>query len=387
MKLLLTSVDAVIDFSTGKPFEGILEVFDLFEKLEEGNMVVVISSHKEKLALLPEDFPAVQFSAENRGSDSPIKEFLLANSDYNDRSKIIVLAANDADFFTAVNTKIFFLGAAYARDNNPSSKAYDYGLQIYNVEELSLFFERFFTVKNPWYYRLNIGGNFSIYSLTNSNTLGGRSQDIIDLNNKFKQCLKEGNEETRYAFAAYFMMGVYDIVNEVEDIGIWSVYPSSKIEQESDLDYFKELARTTFKGRSKEPLFVRHRQAVKRSDIGDGNRRVSNGCEDQFATMYINPKYKKKLLGATVGVIDDFTSYGTSAETVRALLEKAGVTKIIFLTLGKFGKPYYQYSYRIDGDVFSPNYTATRLAIPVLLSGTPNSEADNAFVTSLKGLV
>jgi hypoxanthine phosphoribosyltransferase len=387
MKLLLTSVDAVINFDTMEPFDGILEVFDLFRSLEEGNEVVVISSHEDKLALLPQDMPAVQFSAGQRGSDSPINDYLLANSAYNDRSKIIVLAANNADFYTAVNTKIFFLGAAYARDNNPTSKAYEYGLQIYEVKELRLFFERFFTVKNPWYYRLNIGSNFSVYSLTNSNTLGGRSQDVIDLNNKFKQCLKEGNEETRYAFIAYFMMGVYDIVNEIENIDYWAVYPSSKVEQESDLDYFKELARTTFKIRTKEPLFIRHTQAVKRSDIRDGNRRISNGCENQFETICINPKYKKKLAGATVGVIDDFTSYGTSAETVRALLEKAGVEKIIFLTLGKFGRPYYRYTYKLEGDIFSPNYTATRLSIPVLLSGTSNDEADNAFVTSLKGLV
>lgn len=388
MKLLLTSVDAVIDYSTGKPFEGILQVFDFFRSLEEGNEIIVISSHEDKLALLPEEVPSAHIKGASRGSDSPIKNYIFNETPYNDRSKIIVLAANDADFFTAVNTKLLLLGARYAINYlNEDSKAYKYGLQIKSVDKLGEFFERFFTIDNPWFYRLNIGTNFRVYSLTNANTKGAKSQDAIVLNNKFKECLKKGNEVTRYAFLSYFIMGIYDIVKEVENIHYWGIYPSSTVEQESDLEHFKELARTTFKVITSEPLFIRHKQAIKRSNIWDPNQRINDGCENQFETMCINPYYKKKLSGKTVGVIDDFTSYGTSAETVRALLEKAGVAKIVFITLGKFGKPYYRYNYEIKGDIFTPAYTATREGKPVHIDGAINQESDNAFVTSLKGLV
>jgi hypothetical protein len=386
MKLLLTSVNAVIDFSTGKPFEGIRELFDVFRGLEEGNEVLVISSHKEKLTLLPKGIDSVHFGAGRRGSDEPIKAFLAANPEY-DRSKVIVLAANNADFFTAVNTKIFFLAARYAIKNDPESKAFQYGFQMPEIEDLELFFERFFTVQNAWYYRLGFGGNYRVYSLTNANTKGARSKEIIDLSTKFKQCLKEGNEETRSAFIAYFITGLYEIVSGIEKVHYWGVYPSSTVEQDSDLEYFKELARTSFKVMSNEPLFIRHTQAIKRSNIYDGDKRIEGGCENQFETMYINPYYEKKLKGKTVAVIDDFTTYGTSGETVRALLEKAGVEKVIFITLGKFGKLYYKYTYEIEGNVFTPSYTARRVRKPELIYGSINNDSDNAFVTSLKDLV
>ena len=387
MKLLITSVDAIIDFRTNAPFAGIIEVLDFFKSLEQGNEVVVISSHEDKLTLLPKEISAVQFAARHRGSNSPIESFLATQSDYNDRSKIIVLAANDADFLTAVNTKLLMLGAGYAKENEPYSKAYKYGLQIASVQGLRLFFERFFTIKNPWYYRLDLGNAYRVYSLTNANTKGYRSQNTIQLNLKFKQCLKEGNEDTRNSFVAYFMMGIYDIVNEVENIDFWATYPSSSVEQESDLDYFKELARTTFKIRAKDPLFIRYKKAEKRSTIYNASQRISDGCENQFDTMHLNPKYRNKLKGKTVGVIDDFTSYGTSGETIRMLLSEAGVDKIIFLTLGKFGKLYYKYNYVISGDVFAHNYSAKRIGQPELLTGRFNDASDEAFVNSLKGIV
>ena len=127
MKLLLTSVDAIIDFDTLKPFKGIIEALEYFKSQEEGNEVVVISMHEDKLGYLPESMNAVQFAAKSRGSNSPIENFLSTNPNYNDRSKIIVLAANDADFLTAVNSKILFLGAGYAKENNPESKATNMG--------------------------------------------------------------------------------------------------------------------------------------------------------------------------------------------------------------------------------------------------------------------
>lgn len=384
MKLLLTSVDAVIDYETGKPFDGIIEVFDLFRSLATGNEVIVLSSHKDKLAMLPEEVPSALI--ENRGSNSPIEKYLIERTEFNDRSKIVVLAANEADFRTAVNTKLLFIGAGYAKNYlNEDSKAYKYGLQVQTVDELAEFFDRFLNVENPWYYRLDVSDDFAVYSLTSSNTMGNKSHDAVTLSNKFRQCLKQGNERTRGAFISYFIVGIYNIVKEVENIDYWGVYPSSRVEQNSDLEYFKELARTTFKVRKNDPLFIRHTKSVKRNEYR-GNR-VDFGCENQFETMIINPAYKGKLAGKTVGVIDDFTTFGTSAETVRALLEKEGVAKVVFITLGKFGRDYYKYSYQIEGDVYSPGYTFTRTAEPRLLRGSTNSASDTVFVNCLKGLV
>lgn len=389
MKLLITSVDAIVNLQDNKPFDGIIESINTFKGLEEGNEVVVISSHADKLKLLPAGFPATRLSSGSRGSNLPIESILSYHSDFNTRGKILVLAANDADFRTASNAKILLLGAGHAKINNPDSKAYQYGLQLPSIGSLNLFFERFAVIQNPWYYRLKVDDKTKLYSLTNANTLGGRSNDSKGISESFKRCLKTGNPSTRGAFVTYFIMGIYDRVKAFEDIDVWSIYPSSTVEQSSDLIYFKELARTAFKKMDREPLLVRHTQAVKRSNFGgkEGRqKRLDEGCDNQFETIHLNPNYRGKIANKVIGVIDDFTTFGTSCETVRALLEKAGAAKVVFITLGKFGYEYAKYNYELQGDVFTPNYTFERQAM-TMLSGDFNNASDVALLASLKGIV
>lgn len=103
--------------------------------------------------------------------------------------------------------------------------------------------------------------------------------------------------------------------------------------------------------------------------------------------MIVNPYYLKgkKLKGANVCIIDDFTTYGTSCETARILLQNAGVNKVLFIAMGKFGKSYNRYDYTIIGDVFSGYAFKQNKRTPMV--GEFNAHnSDRAFIESLTGI-
>ena len=84
-------------------------------------------------------------------------------------------------------------------------------------------------------------------------------------------------------------------------------------------------------------------------------------------------------------MIDDFTTYGTSCETVRNVLEKEEVGQVVFIALGKYGKTYLKYDYELKGNLFG-TYTYNRVLVSDM-TGTFNPFANKEFLDSIKGLV
>ena len=89
--------------------------------------------------------------------------------------------------------------------------------------------------------------------------------------------------------------------------------------------------------------------------------------------------------GKCVCIIDDFTTYGTSCETARVLLEEAGVERLIFICLGKFGKEFHSYSYTLKGDLYD-NFSYTKRK-HTNLSGKFNYNANFEFIKTLGKLI
>ena len=90
--------------------------------------------------------------------------------------------------------------------------------------------------------------------------------------------------------------------------------------------------------------------------------RIELGAKDEFATLMINPDYRKKIETLksqdrfNVCVFDDYMTHGNSFNAVRNLLEKLGANKIIFVSIGIFKSPFQKRDYVISGDVFSKEY-------------------------------
>lgn len=385
MKLLLTSPDAIFD-SEGNFFDGIYDALIHWTKLEADNNVAVVSMRKERLATVPDEFLCLHIKGEYRGSTQLIE--IIKEELKIETTDIIVLGAKLKDVQTAANSKLILLNALYAQENNPDDVIYEreYGIPISDASALKKFFNVFISINLPWYYKLEVDANTAIYSLTNANTMGNVSQDKARLNQEFRDCLKDGDDTYRTQFMIYFLISTYQIFKEFQDIKYWGIYPSSGTGPNPDLDFFLTKARQSYKSIQKEPLLIRTKKANKRHESSPGTR-ITDGCDSQFASMIVNPYYLKggKLKGANVCIIDDFTTYGSSCETARILLQNAGVNKVLFITMGKFGKAYNRYEYKIIGDVFT-GYTFKQIGRTPMVGTFNTHNSDRAFLESLTGI-
>lgn len=381
MKLLITSPDALMDAKSGSNFPDIIETIQRLIDMELIEDVVTVSSREDKLKTIPDALHPTPVSAKLKRGTGLVEALLdTLEKSYSD---IIVLGANDSDLFMATNSKLLLLTAAYAKVNEPGSRIFNYGISINNANSLQFVFEKFLNINEPWYYMLNVDEKTTIYALINANTIG-IAQDMVNLIHEFKKCLKEGYEQYRSLFNIYCMAAVYSI-KEFRDIKYWGIYPSSTKEINEDLEYFKENARKMFKCRASQPILIRTKSTTKRHLKGR-DERIIDGCDEQFRSIVLNPYYQNKLSGQTVCIIDDFTTYGSSCETARILLEAAGVKQIIFATMGKFGRDYYSYDYTIDGDVFR-KYTFKPSTSYRSMIGKFNPQANAEFLNSLRFLL
>ena len=89
------------------------------------------------------------------------------------------------------------------------------------------------------------------------------------------------------------------------------------------------------------------------------------GAREEFRTICINPDFKnkintlKKSKKFNVCIFDDYMTHGNSFNAVRNLLQYLGANKIIFVSLGNFGRPFQKIDYAIKGDVFNTGYSYT----------------------------
>jgi len=381
MKILITNPDTIIDPKTKQYYPGIEQQLNAFNE-KEGQRVVVISVKKFRLDPIPESYYKLTVSIQQRMGTSLIDA--LKRSLGCEISDLFVLGCKRADVAIAANSKVLLLRADYAKEANSDESIYtkEYGISIKNAVNLGVFFDKFMSIKVPWYYKAEISKQTTIYALTNANTFY-RDADISQLSAVFKDLLKNGNNTYQEEFTIYFLVSTYAIVKEFEDVDIWGIYPSSGIENNPHLEYFKEKARQAYNCRKAYPLFIRHTPTVKRHNLGSIDR-IKNGSDEELGTIRINPEWGN-VKGKTVCVIDDFTNIGSSCETSRTLLEAAGAKKIIFITMGKFGKDYINYQYSLSGDPFG--WFKFERGTEKHVRGVFNTFSDEAFIKSLGGII
>ncbi|WKN46432.1 phosphoribosyltransferase [Tunicatimonas pelagia] len=348
--VLITSPDALIDPRTDRWYDGLEQALKFFQSQNPDNLVIVLSRSNEKLKDVPDTYNPVQLPGKVRGSGKVIDALLKQFPNLSERD-IFILGANDADMVTAFNGRVLLLTAAYApTDSRIHSPGY--GIKISSPEKVEEFFRYFLQITDPWYYQIEIDEQATLYTLTNANTFG-RGSDVVKLNEAFRECLKEGAEDYHNTFMVYALMSMQSeqTIDIFRGVDAWGVYPSSSTGPNPILEQFKELFRINYGSRFKQPILLRKSDTLPRHRQKKDTR-VAIGCDNQLETIIVNPKAKAKVNGKTVCIIDDFTTYGTSCETTRILLTEAGAEKIIFVTMGKYGREYYRYSYQIQGNVF-----------------------------------
>jgi hypothetical protein len=346
-KLILTSKAAILD-ATGKPYPGVIEA--LREVYTNGSPTIVLSNLPKPR--LWDDHGFLKFHEcgfiRSRGSGKIVGEILAGSANKGLRhSDIIVLGAKDRDFFMAVNSRSLLIRCDWAAPLE--DRIANYGVPFAKPANIPAVV-RLLEGGAPWYF-VHTGGFLTIYAQTNAGTKFETDAKMIRLVESLRNCLKSGAAHLAKAFMLHFLSSIYS-TEQFSDVDVWGFYPSSNstnIEEEIMADFCRE-ARVTFGQRTRGPLFIRHKASPRRH-LGGGDR---TDPTSQLATVHLNPRYRGRLQGKTVAVLDDYLTYGVSFGVAAALLKSAGAAHVFGAALGKFGSCANCYRISINSDPFAP---------------------------------
>ncbi|MHC1714907.1 MAG: phosphoribosyltransferase [Acidaminococcaceae bacterium] len=268
-----------------------------------------------------------------------------------DETKLIYIGIHDEDLQVAANTKTCLICCNWS-ESDPGEKVVKYGIPINNVQQLSDMLNIFFN-NHGWYSTQNIDSKTTVFSLMNARSrTGAYHQNEAQLIVEFENLLKHG-ARNYYHILQYYLLGCISstkVFNEVQD---WGIFPSSGLNLNQEMHDFKESVRFMLNGKKSEPILIRHLQSQKSHYL---HKDVRIPCDRHFNTININPYYENKLRNRVVCIFDDYLTNGTSFETTRNLLYKAGIKKLYCISLGTFGNNYVRQNYDISGNIFTPNY-------------------------------
>lgn len=278
---------------------------------------------------------------------------------------ISVLGCVDQDALFAFHCKIplfnpqIMVGNALVIETKVSS----YGLPISNFQDIIDCYKAFDINKNN-YFRFDENENFSVISINNANTFGAnRDKEEIRIKRIFETNLKANKGNYEQKILLYLL---FQLINKVlsdkmfDSVDFWGTFPSSKVSNiETSASFLKEAIRVIVGGKPRSSngkvpeIFIRHDNMQSKHT---NQNRLTNKCDRDFDTLILNPLLKDKIQGKCICIIDDYITNGYSAEATKHILLQAGVQRVIFLSMGKFGTKYFKTNYTLIGDVSKPNY-------------------------------
>lgn len=365
-KVILMSLD-LLENATQDNFEtSITDVIaELLNDKENENIIITYSRDRTRLANVKRKFPIKNHNNLIYTTRTNVKDLLKKH----EKSLFLVVGKKNVDFQMAVNNKLLLITPIWF--DLVEKNAMEYGIKVENPLQLYNFIQTI-NNQNTWYSKLTLPDKTTILSLTDARTFEKytKSKEEREVLEKFNQILKKGSRNYYEMFLYHFISSISNNSALFEDINYWGFFPSSSGDHESnEMYYFKETVRKMMKGQPlrneyyiRNPnLLIRHTPTYKSHDIRDVNKRINIGSDNHFSTIHLNPGYKNKLENKNVCIFDDYLTHGNSFECARNLLRKANVGKIIFVTLGRFVRPYQYQEYEINGDIYTNNYDYNRI--------------------------
>ncbi len=348
-RTLAISVENVMNRNTNDIYENVEDMIQ--ELIDNGYEFVVYSHDNIKLNLVKcrlSKYNGIYYKTRDE-----FKNILKNNKDkYHFPSSLIIISCIKEDMHYAATYNLILINPLWVI--NPDKEALKYGIPMRTPKDIIKLLNIIVNQKT-WFYKLKLDEKTTVLSLTSANTFGySHSDEEKEIINGFYRVLKENDKKYFNVLLYHFLAGM---ANNIEFKGIqdWAIFPSSGTDLNEDMWEFKERARWLKNGRKKEPIFIRHTKTYKSRK----NPSTRLPCDRHFDTIKLNDKYKGKLKGRVVCVLDDYLTNGTSFETARNLLLKEGVAKIFFVSLGRYYKTrecdhYFRQDYDIKGDVYSP---------------------------------
>lgn len=376
-KLLITSTATLTDARS----QPLLRVCAVLQALTDKHNVMCISSHTCP-AWFPSLLPQVQFvntTSAARQSGECVHELVKLNKELDLKySDIIILAGKDADALLSFNSQTVLLRAEWSTWFE-EERFKHYGVAVKEPEHIERYID-LLESEEPWYFtHPGTDETEAIYALTNAGTMR-EDAEAVALAHRLRSCLKSGTTRDQDAFKLHLLSSIcFGDIFRSKDVAVWGFYPSSDStnKREEVMAEFADAVRITFKSRRKDPLFIRHKQSVKRHAGGSAGREDPTS---QLSTLHVNPVYKGKLKGKHAVVFDDYLTYGCSFGVASALLRAAGAKDVTCIAMGKFGRSANAYMIEVLSDPFRPMTNWKTHSIEKLL-GQQSNAAELSFVT------
>lgn len=292
------------------------------------------------------------------------RSFVLANKDRN--NLFVFVGGKEVDFHMAVHTRSLFIVPTWIPFED---KAIHYGVSVDTPSQLFKFIRTLNNHEN-WYAEVEIEPNVFVLSLMDGrHKFKARTNNEREMLAHFESLLKTGESRDYYHILLYHFLAGMTNSKLFDDIELFGMIPSSDCTLNQDIFSFMWQTRI-IKGKQNPRNLINGENIVLRTipkmkaHLSYGtDQRANMGAAEEFKTICINPDFKNKINTLKKGnkfnacIFDDYITHGNSFNAVRNLLKSLGANKIIFISLGNFGRPFQKKDYNIIGDVYQNGYT------------------------------
>ncbi|MGW0545704.1 hypothetical protein [Streptomyces altiplanensis] len=273
------------------------------------------------------------------------------------KNQLVIVGTTEWDWMTGINAGVLYFHARWASALGRTIDA----LGADDPAHLYWWLERHLLHEPEWIFALDDAERrLRVRSLFQPDeTFPGTSPSSFNLKTVFTydKEVTVGDGSARDILMVHLLCSAY-LDGSLPNRAWFCVYPSSTPGRVNDqLAEFLEVAKVMVGSYYRGDLLVRASQATDTSLARANGRHGTVSIATQATTVHLNPKYRNTVRGKTVIVFDDFTTEGMSLDWARNLLAKAGASRIIGVTIGKYRKPYTLFTPRpgVTINAFAPN--------------------------------
>lgn len=231
-----------------------------------------------------------------------------------------------------------------------SNPGYNYGFSETTPGDFVDDLERYFLKEHLWYFTVDSKDSLqrplTYRALLDPDTC--KTEGITALLKERKQQLNDqeyalASHLVMHLLASFYLEGLY-LVRERNKQGgfrkpVCCIYPGRSGEVSPVLRLFERFAARLLTMTYSDTLLQRHTPAPS-SHV---HRMSGKGPQDisvQFNSVQLNPAVLNSVIGNVVFIADDFSTGSNAMETARNLLYAAGASRVIGVTVGKYGDNY-----------------------------------------------
>ncbi len=299
-------------------------------------------------------------------------------------NELLYLGDTMNDCREAVNSDIAFFQATWS-----SAAVLPYGIRIASPSEFADIVETYFLKQALWYYKVDDRDTLNRPVIVRAliDIRKAEERGIKNLLKGINQSKAEQQQRTRlvqhlsmHLFASLYLEGLH--LPPLHSRVMWALYPGHDGPQTGVLDEFASMASRLFRD-SYQDIILRHTVAQKLAFLRKNKEDAP--IDIQLQSICLNPAWRNKIVGATILLFDDFTTYAHGFETARNFLFNAGADHVISIAVGKYPPPYFALS--PEPTTKWDSFTAVKLTQDDFISKQVNEIIAPAALEVFDGLI